>query len=368
MTSTSRKTKWVEPSCQNSPQALVSVIIPMFNSEETISSTLSCVQRQSYERLEIIVVDDGSTDSSADKVEAISRKDSRVRLVRCKNAGAGTARNRGLDIAVGEWVMFVDSDDALPEGAVACLLASHSGCPVVKGAVRFSSDEEDIPETGAEYVLDAHDACRLALTFWDNRDLVPSPLFSKGVVFRTACACLIRRSLLESNEIRFPVAVKYGEDALFMTHVYHAAGKIAALDRWTYQYNANPHSVTKTVGPNDVRAVADTLDALKQCSSMYSCCQELLKASGVREILTLANRLGDRPIREVASLFSHLACRDAFEWAMSAGPHRYSRGVVNELGNQITLALLKRGHIVQAMANVHCSALLVRWLRFVASR
>jgi glycosyltransferase involved in cell wall biosynthesis len=92
-------------------QPLVSVVVPAFNAEETIRETLESVSRQSYEHLEIIVVDDGSTDGTCDVVEALRARDSRLRLIRQANGGVGAARNAGIAAASGKYIAPIDADD-----------------------------------------------------------------------------------------------------------------------------------------------------------------------------------------------------------------------------------------------------------------
>jgi glycosyltransferase involved in cell wall biosynthesis len=90
---------------------LVSVVIPAYNAAATLAETLASVLAQTYRRLEVVVVDDGSADATADIVAAIAARDARVRLVRQANAGASAARNRGIAETSGALVAFVDADD-----------------------------------------------------------------------------------------------------------------------------------------------------------------------------------------------------------------------------------------------------------------
>lgn len=89
----------------------ISVIIPAYNAESFIAETLNSVLTQSYRDLEVIVIDDGSTDRTAEIVEKIARRDERVRLVFQQNAGVAAARNAGIKMARGEWFAFLDADD-----------------------------------------------------------------------------------------------------------------------------------------------------------------------------------------------------------------------------------------------------------------
>lgn len=94
-----------------SHQPLVSVIIPAYNAQTTICATLASVQAQTYDNLEIIVVDDGSSDATFDKTVAVQASDHRIRVVRQVNAGVAAARNRAMDEAKGEWIAPLDADD-----------------------------------------------------------------------------------------------------------------------------------------------------------------------------------------------------------------------------------------------------------------
>lgn len=91
---------------------LVSVIIPVFNSKVYISEALDSVINQTYKNLEIIIIDDGSTDGSGKICDEYAEKDNRIRVFHQKNIGVSAARNAGLDLAAGDFLAFLDSDDA----------------------------------------------------------------------------------------------------------------------------------------------------------------------------------------------------------------------------------------------------------------
>ncbi|HAS37211.1 MAG TPA: glycosyltransferase family 2 protein, partial [Ruminococcaceae bacterium] len=91
--------------------ALVSIIIPVYNLEKYIKHCLESVVNQTYKELEIICIDDGSTDGSAEIIKSMAENDPRIKYIYQENAGVSAARNKGLDTATGEYVMFVDGDD-----------------------------------------------------------------------------------------------------------------------------------------------------------------------------------------------------------------------------------------------------------------
>ena len=101
---------------------MVSVIIPVYNAEKYIRKCVSSVLRQSYSDLEVILVNDGSKDSSSEILHEISEEDQRVVAIDQENTGASGARNSGLDAATGDYIVFVDSDDLIPEKYILRLL------------------------------------------------------------------------------------------------------------------------------------------------------------------------------------------------------------------------------------------------------
>lgn len=88
---------------------MISIVVPLYNKEKCIDRTIVSILNQTYRDFELIIVDDGSTDTSVEKVEAY--KDKRIRLIRKKNGGPSSARNKGVQQAKGEWIIFLDADD-----------------------------------------------------------------------------------------------------------------------------------------------------------------------------------------------------------------------------------------------------------------
>ena len=116
---------------------LISVIIPIYNCEKTITATLQSIIGQSYESLEIILVDDGSIDNSYKICNNYAKKDSRIKLIKQINSGVGAARNKGLDNCNGDYISFIDADDTVNEnfyeeliGAAVMTDADIVGCNV----------------------------------------------------------------------------------------------------------------------------------------------------------------------------------------------------------------------------------------------
>jgi hypothetical protein len=117
------------------PDALVSVIVPAYNAEAFLDETLASIRAQTYRALEIIVVDDGSTDATATIAERHAAEDPRVRLIRQANAGVGAARNAGLSLATGRYVAPVDADDLWRPEKIARQMAALSAAQGPVGLV-----------------------------------------------------------------------------------------------------------------------------------------------------------------------------------------------------------------------------------------
>lgn len=124
-----------------STEPLVSVVVPAYNVEQYISTTLQTVLNQSYKNLEVLVVNDGSTDSTRQVIDELATQDSRLRVFHVTNAGPGAARNLAVDNAAGEFLTFVDADDELPPDSIRVRMESllESGSDFVVGSFeRFS--------------------------------------------------------------------------------------------------------------------------------------------------------------------------------------------------------------------------------------
>ena len=119
---------------------MISVVVPIYNVSQYLSQCIDSILTQSYQDLEIILVNDGSTDECPLLCDEYKGKDSRVRVVHKKNRGLSDARNAGLRIAKGEWIYFVDSDDWLDGNAIQKLyqFAVENKCDVVQGGLYYA--------------------------------------------------------------------------------------------------------------------------------------------------------------------------------------------------------------------------------------
>lgn len=231
---------------------MVSVIIPAYNVEKYIRECLDSVLGQTYSDIEVIVIDDGSTDSTPEIIREYAERDSKVRLIRKPNGGP-SARNAGLDVASGEWIMFVDSDDAIAPEAVETLLglATETGTLYAEGGWTEGEDSRRVCwSEGAESVTRIYDA----------ESYIEKVLYQQGPV-PSAWSKLFYRSLFDGG-LRFREGILY-EDLDFFYLPAVKAGKMAVTDRPLYFYRKNPASLTGRFSPRrfDVLEVTARIEA-----------------------------------------------------------------------------------------------------------
>ena len=212
----------------------VTVVMPVFNAEKFVGECLDSILRQTIKDVEVVCVDDGSTDNSAAVVEEYARKDSRVHLFRQANKGPGPARNLGLDNATGEFVSFMDPDDRYHDETVLKMLydAAHKyDCPIAGGSMLIFGGEKKQAEN--------------ANKVWAQQNGYPKlgvlPFSEYHVPFGYT-RYIFTRSIIEAKKIRFPALRRY-QDPPFCFDALAASGRIWVCDYPVYDYRIS-HKIT----------------------------------------------------------------------------------------------------------------------------
>ena len=202
---------------------LISVIIPVYNVEKYVASSIDSVLRQEVTNFEILLVDDGSTDGSASICDDYATRDSRIRVIHKSNGGVSSARNMGLDNARGEWIAFLDADDWFaPDTFERCR-------PYMDDyqVIRFSIT--DVWANGRRRNRRLREA--------KNRDESLRQVLGHRSIIGIG-GTMYRRSLFEDNGVRFSSDITYGEDWLALgTLIYHSTSVKTLSDAWCYLYN-----------------------------------------------------------------------------------------------------------------------------------
>ena len=219
-----------------------SIVIPVYNAASYLDSCLGSLAAQSFDNFEVVCVDDGSTDSSSTLLEAHAQIDSRLRIVRKTNGGPSSARNVGIDAAVGDYVVFLDSDDLLEPNAcerLSQVLVSNEIDIAVFGWSCF----DGTPNHWTAQQGDVRDA------FFPTFE--PSLLFEEHT--QPYLRLAVRRSLLIESNLCFDETLYLGEDAAFLLSLFPHAKGVRLMSDKLYRYRL-PHtgSIMQSVKENDV--------------------------------------------------------------------------------------------------------------------
>ncbi len=216
----------------------ISVILPVFNSEEFVRKSIESVLAQTFEDFELIIVNDGSTDSSKDIIDSF--EDDRIRLINQSNQGPGAARNNALRIAEGEYIMYLDSDDWFSSDAL----------EVAYGEItKFDADLtffKMINFDGERYYENDWFELKTLQSF-KNRTF--KPIETPGSIFDLSvgvCQKIYNRSFLERIDARFPEGIFF-EDMPFFYYVFLKAERISIVNRHLYVRRKHTSSITNVV-------------------------------------------------------------------------------------------------------------------------
>lgn len=211
----------------------LSIIIPVYNSEEYLDRCLLSILSQDFTSYEIILVDDGSVDSSPLICDRYSSSDRRIRTVHKKNGGAGSARNAGLELAKGEYIMFVDSDDALLPYALDDMMEVVCGEDVVVGGCAVFADGLLLKDMRPSKTC-SYKGSEYPKFFQEN-------IARRGDLCDVSWAKLFRRKSI--GEVRFYEDLNYAEDKLFVLAVLSAGSSVLTFSGAVYACHSRPDSL-----------------------------------------------------------------------------------------------------------------------------
>lgn len=206
-------------------EKMISVIIPVYNSENVIKRCVDSVINQSYKSLEIILVDDGSTDTSGEICDSYLHQDARIKVVHTANNGVSEARNIGIQMASGEYTMFVDADDWIDEKmceVLYCYAEQYNNIDFIKSLAvnRYNTGKitENQPRPISTKVIDV------------EKEFSFIEQYAYGVVWGS----LYKTNLLK--DLSFEKGIYVGEDALFVARVLKKCKKVLIIQERFYNY------------------------------------------------------------------------------------------------------------------------------------
>ena len=222
----------------------VSVIIPIYNTEKYLQDCLDSIEKQTLNDIEVILVNDGSTDGSEIIANEYCQRNNNFKLINQKNAGLSAARNAGIDEAHGEYVYFLDSDDYIAEDAIETLYskAEKENLDILKfPAYIFEEDHKDyvwLRKTGylqSGLYPDVYNGLQFYKQIIRNNDYDPS-----------CCLIFIKKSLIDDRNVRFLHGVIH-EDNLFFFEIITLCERIGVLNKPLYYRRIRNESITQRV-------------------------------------------------------------------------------------------------------------------------
>lgn len=241
----------------------VSIIVPVYNVEKYLDRCMESLINQTLKEIEIILVDDGSPDNCPQMCDDYAKKDSRIKVVHKQNAGLGYARNSGLDVATGEYVAFVDSDDfvSLNTYEYCYNLATKERLDVVRFDMKRFTNKYSISSIDVDkkpiICRDVQILKQLSLAFWGNM-INGEYIFFSNVSVASAWGGIYNRLFLMHNNIIFKSEREYlSEDFEFNYRVLQRTSAVGFIQTRFYHYFKNTQSLSTTVRTDKVDRAID---------------------------------------------------------------------------------------------------------------
>ena len=216
----------------------VSIIIPVFNTEKYLCDCLNSVLRQELSDIEIICINDGSTDNSEAIIKKFKANDRRIKYLEQRNQGLSAARNRGILESVSKYIMFVDSDDCISKDCVKYSYeTAEKNCADL---VLFNSSREILDES-----------CNQQIVLESNNKIEILKSVLSFEIETSTCFAIIKRQLIIDNKIFFPLGRLY-EDASTLYKYVHLSQKAIKIKNILYYYRKRKDSITNSINSKTI--------------------------------------------------------------------------------------------------------------------
>ena len=226
----------------------LSIIIPVYNGEKYIEECINNVLEQAYNDFELIIVNDGSKDDTKKICEKISKVDGRIKIINTENAGVSSARNKGINIAKGKYIVFLDADDKILSD-------------IYKNMI-MDIERENADLIMCSYLSEFDNRSEKNIFAWSDRlfedieikeEVMKNTVSSikengeyKEVIMGSIWRCLFKRELLEVNNIRFRENLKYSEDLVFVLEYLNISKRVYTTNKCYYLYNRKTEDLSTT--------------------------------------------------------------------------------------------------------------------------
>lgn len=274
----------------------VSVIIPVFKVEKYLKKCLDSVISQTYDNLQIIIVDDGSPDNCGKICDEYESKDARIKVIHKDNEGLCAARNDALKLVTGKWVLFVDSDDwceldlvektvkAAEEKNVDILMFNPYRNMTEEQAEKIQAFPKEFETTDKDIISG------MQLSALNDRYTPMNGRWCQGFPWDK----LFRASMIRDNDLKFATNVRANEDVIFNIHAFQFANKIAYIDETLYHYRYNPTSIAYKYTPDRVEIDREIYYEMYSIGKKYDLSESYFEALKCRTVCNNISRWGLR--------------------------------------------------------------------------
>ncbi len=262
-------------------ESLISVIVPVSNVEKYIERCLNSLINQTYQNIEIILIDDGSSDASGSICDSFSQKDSRIKVWHQEYAGVSDARNKGIDMSNGDYIVFLDSDDEADKNYVYKLYNTlvENDLDISQCCLLRVREGKEINRQEVEKEVRIYSGLEMQMKIFDRNR------------YFTMCLCgkMFKRSLFEG--LRFPVG-RINEDESLIYLLMYRASKVGIIDDYLYYYHYNCDSITER------KYNIHRLDCFYMLEEKFEFYQE-------RGLQELANKTANEYFSQMSVVFNH---------------------------------------------------------------
>lgn len=220
-------------------KSLVSIIIPVYNAEAYLEQCINSILNQLYQNIEIIIINDGSSDNSLNIIKEFEKKDKRIKVINKENSGVSSTRNIGISIASGDYLMFVDSDDYIEKNMILDMLQAMRENNV--DGVRCNSNIFDIKNNFKHEIFGSFSNKKIVKK--EINELLERFLTEKNTIGSYTPLLLMKRSVVP----RFETELFYLEDVNFYIKLFINIEAIYFLDKNLYNYRYNKQSSSKKI-------------------------------------------------------------------------------------------------------------------------
>lgn len=254
---------------------LVSVVVPVYGVEQYLDRCVESIVQQTYKRLQIILVDDGSPDACPRMCDEWAARDSRIQVIHKENGGNSSARNAGLAAALGQYVCIFDSDDYIDTVMIACM---------VKHALEYNAQMVICGNENEKYVNGEYSHVGTnTLSFGTTSNNVQVKELMPSLVRMHYCIPpwnkLYERLFLEKNDARFDEGIQVGEDSVFHAHLYERLERLVCIPDAFYHYVSREKSMCSQFNPNWFRQRRNSFVKVHAVFSSWSAETDALFAS-----------------------------------------------------------------------------------------